>query len=182
MSTPKKKIGDRVMITAGQAKNKVGVIVDKERRGWTIELEDGSRVTASFPMVALVEAAAQAEQAGREQAQATTEVESTVAEAETPHDADPVAQREAKPTSETAESGQDIAKMNVKQLQALAKQKGISIARTKDDFLRIIKTKHPEEDLDQLTGKTLFNRVGELHISRLRSKQDLVSLITASES
>ncbi|NQT35036.1 KOW motif-containing protein [bacterium] len=35
MSTPKKKIGDRVMITAGQNKDKVGAIVDKERRGCT---------------------------------------------------------------------------------------------------------------------------------------------------
>jgi len=77
-----------------------------------------------------------------------------------------------------AEAGaQDITKMTVKQLQALAKQRGIGIARTKSDFLRIIKEKNPDEDLDQLTGKTLFNRVGELHISRLRTKEDLVRLL-----
>ena len=179
MNTPKKKVGDRVMITAGQAKDKVGTIVDKERRGWTIELEDGSRVTASFPMVALVDTATQAEQAGGEQAQETTEAESSVAEAETPQEADPTAQGEAEPAAETPEGKQDIAKMTVKQLQALAKQRGIGIARTKDDFLRIIKEKNPEEDLGRLKGKMLFDRVSELHISRLRTKEDLVRMLQA---
>jgi len=68
----------------------------------------------------------------------------------------------------------------VKQLQVLAKQRGIGIARTKSDFLRIIKEKNPDEDLDQLTGKTLFNRVRELHISRLRTKADLVRMLQDS--
>jgi len=175
MSTPKKKVGDRVIITAGQHKDKVGVIVDKERRGWTIELEDGSRVTASFPMVALVEASSQA---CGEQAQVATEAESPVAEAEAPQEADPTAQGEAELTTETPEGGKDIAKMTVKQLQALAKQRGIGIARTKDDFLRIIKEKNPDEDLERLKGKVLFNRVGELHISRLRTKEDLVRMLS----
>jgi len=188
MSTPKKKVGDRVMITAGQNKNKVGVIVDKERRGWTVELEacpreggERSRVTASFPMVALVEASTQTEQAAGEQAQTTTDAESRVAEVKTSQEADPTAQGEAESKPETLpEGGQDITKMTVKQLQALAKQRGISIARTKDDFLRIIKEKNPEEDLERLKGKTLFDRVGELHISRLRSKADLLRLLQAS--
>jgi len=179
MSTPKKKVGDRVMITAGQNKNKVGVIVDKERRGWKIELEDGNRVTASFPMVALVEASTQTEQAAGEQAQTTTEAESTVAEAEASPEADPTVQAEAEPTPETPEDGQDIAKLTVKQLQALAKQRGIGIARTKADFLSIIKAKHPDEDLESLKGKTLFDRVSGLHISRLRTKTDLVRILQA---
>ena len=179
MNTPKKKVGDRVMITAGQNKDRVGVIVDKERRGWTIELEDGSRVTASFPMVALVEASAHPDQAGKEQAQVTAQAESPVAEAEVTQEADPTAQGEAEPTPETPEGEPDIAKMTVKQLQALAKQRGIGIARTKDDFLRIIKEKHPDEDLERLKGKVLFDRVSELHISRLRTKEDLVRMLSA---
>jgi len=179
MSTPKKKIGDRIRITGGQNKDKVGAIVDKERRGWIIELEDGSRVTASFPMVALVEATTQAEQAGSEQAQDTIEAESPGAEVETPQEVDPAAQGGADPTTETPEGGQKIVKMTVKQLQALAKQRGIGIARTKSDFLRIIKVKHPEEDLERLKGKVLFDRVSELHISRLRTKEDLVRMLTA---
>jgi len=178
MSTPKKKIGDRVMITGGQNKDKVGVIVDKERRGWTIELEDGSRVTASFPMVALVEVTTQVEQAGREQQQEAAEAESPTTEVEVPQEADPTAQA-AEPTPEIPEGGQDIAKMTVKQLQALAKQRGIGIARTKKDFLRIIMEKHSDEDLERLKGKVLFDRVSELHISRLRTKEDLVRMLQA---
>jgi len=48
------------------------------------------------------------------------------------------------------------------------------VARTKEDFLCIIKEKYPEEDLNLLKGKTLNDRVSELHISRLRSKQELI--------
>ena len=70
-------------------------------------------------------------------------------------------------------------KMTVKQLQALAKQRGIGIARTKPDFLRIIKEKNSDEDLDQIVEKTLFDRVSELHISRLRTKDDLVRMLSA---
>ena len=69
--------------------------------------------------------------------------------------------------------------LTVKQLQALVKQRGIGIARTKSDFLRIIKEKNPEEDLEPLKGKVLFDRVSELHISRLRTKEDLVRMLSA---
>ena len=186
MNTPKKKLGDRVMITAGQHRDKVGVIVDQERRGRVIELEacpdergERTRVTASFPMVALIEASAQTEQADGEQAQETAEIESPTAEVETPQEADPDAQGEAEPAPETPEGVQDIAKMTVKQLQALVKQRGIGIARTKDDFLRIIKEKNPDEDLERLKGKVLFDRVSELHVSRLRTKEDLVRMLSA---
>ena len=177
MSTVKKKIGDSVLITAGQFKNRIGVIVDKERHSWTIELEDGNRVTASFPMVALVEPSTMAEPT--DEVEMITEAEPPVEEPEASQEADPAAQSETESTSETPDDEQDITKMTVKQLQALAKQRGIGIARTKSDFLRIIKEKNPEEDLDQLTGKTLFNRVSELHISRLRTKEDLVRMLTA---
>ncbi|MDP8238069.1 MAG: KOW motif-containing protein [Candidatus Hatepunaea meridiana] len=178
MNTRKKQIGDRVMITAGQNKDKVGIIVDKERRGWTIELEDGSRVTASFPMVSLVEAPAQVEHTGEEQVQETSETESTT-EAQVSQEADSSVQHEETPASTVPEGEQDITKMTVKQLQALAKQRGISIARTKTDFLKIIKEKNPDEDFHQLKGKILFDRVSELHISRLRTKDDLVILLQA---
>ena len=186
MNTPKKKLGDRVVITAGQHRDKVGVIVDQERRGWIIELEDcpgegeeRTRVTASFPMVALIEASVQTEQAGGEQVQETVEVESPTAETETHQEADPDAQGEADPTPEMPVDRQDITKMTVKQLQALAKQRGIGIARTKDDFIRIIKEKNPDEDLERLKGKALFDRISELHVSRLRTKEDLVQLLSA---
>ena len=73
----------------------------------------------------------------------------------------------------------DLNKLNVIQLQALAISKGIGIARTKTDFLKIIKEMKPNEDLDGLRGKDLFDRVGQLHISRLRNKADLITLLQA---
>ena len=92
----------------------------------------------------------------------------------------------AQSPTETAETGrieentevtENIAKMTTLQLRELAKQKGVAIARTKADFLRIIKEKHPDEDLERLKGKVLFDRVSELHISRLRSKEELQNLL-----
>ena len=79
---------------------------------------------------------------------------------------------------ENTEVTENIAKMTMLQLRELAKQKGVAIARTKADFLRIIKEKNPGEDPKQLKGKVLFDRVSELHISRLRSKEDLQTLLS----
>ena len=193
MSKVKKQIGDQVMVTAGQYKNQTGKIVDKERHGWIIELEDGQRVSVSFPMVALVQnSQSQAEEetqpAEQETAaeatdstQAEEPIEQTDSETQTEQTEDSEATSNSEGQDPNAEAGeQDIPKMTVKQLQALAKQRGIGIARTKSDFLRIIKEKNPEEDLDQLTGKTLFNRVSELHVSRLRTKEDLVRMLKSS--
>ncbi len=72
----------------------------------------------------------------------------------------------------------DVKKMTVMQLRDLAKEKGVSVARTKEDFLRIIKEMNSEENLERLKGKVLFDRVSELHISRLRSKEDLQKLLS----
>ena len=71
-----------------------------------------------------------------------------------------------------------ITKLNTIQLCDFAKRKSISIARTKADFLQIIKDKNPGEDLERLKGKVLFDRVSELHISRLRPKEDLQKLLS----
>ena len=94
---------------------------------------------------------------------------------------EPISETEEAPTESSGEPidpptepiAADLTKLSVIQLKELAKQRGVSVARTKEDFLRIIKEKYPEEDLDLLKGKALFDRVSELHISRLRSKQDL---------
>ena len=177
MSKVKKQIGDQVMVTAGQYKDQTGKIADKERHGWIIELEDGQRVSVSVPMVALVQ---------NSESQPETETQSS--DQETAAEATDSTQTEKAENSNTdntevedpnAEAGEQvITKMTVKQLQALAKQRGIGIARTKSDFLRIIKEKNPDEDLDQLKGKVLFDRVSELHISRLRTKADLVRMLS----
>ena len=63
--------------------------------------------------------------------------------------------------------------MTTLQLWELAKRKGVAIVRTKANFLRIIKEKNLVEKLEQLKVKVLFDRMSELHISRLRSKDKL---------
>ena len=52
----------------------------------------------------------------------------------------------------------------------LAKQCGTGIARTENDFLRIIREKNTGQDLECLKGKALFDRVKELSFSMLRSR------------
>jgi hypothetical protein len=49
----------------------------------------------------------------------------------------------------------------------------------KADFLRIIQERNPDEDLALPKCKVLFDRVKELHISRLRSKEEMVNLLSA---
>jgi len=180
MGKVKKQIGDQVMITAGQHKDKTGKLTAKNRGGWTVELEDGQQVSASFPMVALFPTAEEQETQEATEAQQTENTSDTSSNVdESSSESDPNSQPEEQPSDAQREhESTDITKMTVKQLQALAKQRKIGIARTKSDFLRIIKEKNPDEDLDQLTGKILFNRVSELHISRLRTKADLVRMLS----
>ena len=181
MSKVKKQIGDQVMITAGHHKDKTGKLTAKNRGGWTVELEDGQQVSASFPMVALLPSAEEQE------AQETTEMQQTESNVDASSNEENESSTESNPSSDSQEQpsespgegeSTDITKMTVKQLQAQAKQRKIGIARTKSDFLRIIKDKNPDEDLDQLKGKTLFDRVTELHISRLRTKEDLINMLS----
>ena len=182
MSTAKKQTGDRIMITAGQFKNRTGKLAVKKPHGWTVELEDGQEISVSFAMVALLPSPEEqeAQEATEEEQLAENVSEDPSAEAnEASNQSDSSADSREKPREAQGEDEPtDITKMTVKQLQALAKQRGIGIARTKSDFLRIIKENNPDEDLDQLVGKTLFNRVGELHISRLRTKEDLIKLLS----
>lgn len=193
MSKVKKQIGDQVKITAGQFKFQTGRLTAKDRRGWTVELEDGQRVSVSFPMVALVQnsesqteaEAPPAEQQVIEESTDSTQIEEPAGQADSEAKTEQTVDSEAASNTEEQDphseaNEPDVTKMTVKQLQALAKQRGIGIARTKSDFIRIIKEKNPDEDLDQLTGKTLFNRVSELHVSRLRTKEDLVRMLQAS--
>jgi len=173
----KKQVGDKVMITAGQFKNQTGKLTVKNRGGWTVELEDGQQLSTSFAMVALIPVTEEQETPKEQQVESTVDVSSTEENAPS---GEPDSSSQVKEKSSNADQegdSPDLTKMTVKQLQALAKQRGIGIARTKPDFLRIIKEKSPEDDLDQLVGKILFNRVSELHISRLRTKGDLVKLL-----
>ena len=76
-------------------------------------------------------------------------------------------------------TARDLRKLSFKQLQVLAKQRGIGIARTKADFIKIILNLDPEAKVPGLRGKRLSDRVTELSISRLRTKADLVRLLSA---
>ncbi len=152
--------------------DRVEKLVSKERHGWIVELDDGEQVSVSFSMIAVVRSVAEIESEPSEAQFAE------VAPVEMPTSETSAEASEVNSNSDAGNSEQDITKMTVKQLQALAKQRGIGIARIKSDFLRIIKEKNPDEDLDQLVGKTLFNRVRELHISRLRAKEELVWMLS----
>ena len=83
---------------------------------------------------------------------------------------------ETAPESNVAQNPYE--KMTVVELQNVAKERKISVARTKADFVRIIQQQEPDIDVTTLKGPMLFNKVSELHISRLRSKKDLVELLS----
>ena len=193
MSTQKKQLGDVVRINRGEYKDKTGILEAKEQRTWRVRLENGETVSVPFPFVEVIASplpkAVSNETTETEvivEPQAQEQAESTPPETDSPPETIPESTpTETVPTSEStpqestaAES--DINKLSVKQLQELAKQRGIGIARTKADFLRIIQKTQPEEDLTLLKGPALFNRVTELHISRLRSKEDLQNLLSAN--
>ena len=194
-----KQAGDRVIITAGAYKEKEGLLQEKVSKGWNVELETGEIVLVAFPFIKLMEqteedyqseesqnteTSTEAETESAESGEITEEAvdetaslsEETVQESGDSEREDSSAQTEEEPEAEV-EIPDEIKKMTVAQLRDLAKEKGVSIARTKDDFLRIIKEMNPEEDLERLKGKVLFDRVSELHISRLRSKEDLQRLL-----
>ena len=69
--------------------------------------------------------------------------------------------------------------LTVKQLQTAAKKQGISIARTKSDFLKLLDEAEPGIDHSGLTGSALKAKVKQHKIGALRSKDDLIALLKA---
>ena len=201
-SSNQKEVGDHVKISAGANKEKEGILQEKVSKGWNIKLQSGEVVLAAFPFIKLLAKAGESEESPQSEEPQDSE---TILEAEPENsEAEEIAEQtndNPSPSSEeTGDANEDadrlqanapadqearekieipdeIKKMTVAQLRELAKEKGVSVARTKDDFLRIIKSMNPEEDLERLKGKVLFDRVSELHISRLRSKEDLQRLL-----
>ena len=85
--------------------------------------------------------------------------------------------------SQAIKIGQYIAKgewgkLTIKQLQDQAKANSISIARTKADFLSILKQK-TGTDFSHLGGKELKAIIKEHKIAALRSKDELIDLLKA---
>ncbi len=62
----------------------------------------------------------------------------------------------------------------VKQLQALSKQNGVSIARTKADFIKLLDELEPGVDHSGLKGKLLIEAKKKHHIGPLKNKQQLI--------
>ena len=201
-----KQIGDLVRITGGAHTEKEGILQEKVNKGWNIKLQSGEIVLAAFPFIKLLAKAGESEESpqseesqggepvseaepenseAEEIAEQTNENPSLVSEetgeetsdANEEADQSPINAPSAPGTIEETEIPENIKKMTTVQLRELAKEKGVSVARTKDDFLRIIKSMNPDEDLERLKGKILFDRVSKLHISRLRSKDDLQKLL-----
>ena len=193
MSTAsQKQAGDLVKITGGRSKSEEGILHEKTSKGWNVKLKNGEIVLTSFPFVVVLAKKGEFENgehwksilAGEvaEDKDAPNSPESPCTASgetgdETVAPGEDIAQA---PTSAAGNSGieDSIAKLTILQLRSLAKQKGVAIARTKADFLRLIKEINPDEDLERLKGKILFDRISELHISRLRSKEDLRILLS----
>ena len=82
------------------------------------------------------------------------------------------------------ESGQigDLSGLTVKQLQTLAKQNGVSIARTKADFIQILDQVEPGINHADLAGAALKAKLKEHKIGLLRTKQELVDLLAEKQA
>lgn len=82
------------------------------------------------------------------------------------------------------ESGQisDLSKLTVKQLQTLAKHNGVSIARTKSDFIKLLDLAEPGIDHGSLVGAALEAKLKQYSIAALRSKDELVSLLVQKQA
>lgn len=82
------------------------------------------------------------------------------------------------------EGGQiaDLNTLSVKQLQTLAKQNGVSIARTKADFIHLLDAAEPGVDHSSLAGAALDAKLKEHKIGLLRTKDDLIQLLAQKQA
>ena len=77
----------------------------------------------------------------------------------------------------TAVSQGDFNKLTIKQLQKIAQNNGIAIARTKKNFIKLLKPLEPDMDLDSLKGLELKSIIKKHKIGALRSKDELIALL-----
>ena len=85
----------------------------------------------------------------------------------------------------TAFEGGQIADLNaltVKQLQALAKQNGIAVARTKSDFMKLLDAAEPGLGHADLSGAALQSKIKQYNIAALRSKDKLATLLAQKQA
>ncbi|MDK9699088.1 MAG: phage head morphogenesis protein, partial [bacterium] len=71
--------------------------------------------------------------------------------------------------------------LTIKELQGLAMQNGVAIARTKSDFIALLDKAEIGIDHSQLSGPALKAKISQYKISALRSKDDLVKLLAQKQ-
>lgn len=76
----------------------------------------------------------------------------------------------------------DLGTLTVKQLQTLAKQNGISVARTKADFIKLLDAAEPGIHYADLSGVALQAKIKQYNIAALRSKDELVALLAEKQA
>jgi SPP1 gp7 family putative phage head morphogenesis protein len=91
---------------------------------------------------------------------------------------------EEKKLKSAFESGEiaDLSTLTVKQLQTLAKQNGIAVARTKSDFIKLLDQAEPGVGHSDLSGTALAAKVKQYNIAALRSKDDLRKLLAEKQA
>ena len=72
--------------------------------------------------------------------------------------------------------------LTAKQLQTLAKGNGVSVARTKADFIKLLDQAEPGVDHSGLGGTALKNKLKEHKIGLLRTKEELVELLAQKQA
>ncbi len=77
----------------------------------------------------------------------------------------------------TAVSQGNFEKLTIKQLQKLAQNNSISVARTKKDFIKLLKPLESNVDLESLKGAQLKELIKKHKIGALRSKEELIALL-----
>ena len=82
------------------------------------------------------------------------------------------------------ESGQiaDLSALTVKQLQTLAKQNAVAIARTKSDFIKLLDAVEPGIGHADLSGAALQAKIKQYNIAALRSKDELATLLAQKQA
>jgi len=93
-----------------------------------------------------------------------------------------IADMAAKKHGETVKVGKavsegDFEKLTMKQLQKLSQVNSISIARTKKDFIKLLKPLEPDVNLGSLKGVQLKALIKKHKIGVLRSKEELITLL-----
>ena len=104
-----------------------------------------------------------------------------------PHALEGMADAQAKENAKLKEAfekgnADDLTALTVKQLQTLSKENGISIARTKVDFIKLLDQAEPGIDHSMLSGAGLKAKLKEHKIGLLRTKEDLIGLLVQKQA